>query len=84
MAIFVILATPPGIWGNGRRSTDVEWISFLKRSNDHWIFVSGDGRVIKNKAERAAFREAGLFGFILAPAFQKTPVNQQAAILPWR
>ncbi|WP_414138852.1 hypothetical protein [Rhizobium sp. BR 249] len=48
------------------------------------MFVSGDGRVLKNPAERAALRSAGLHGFILAPAYQKTPMNQVASVLVWR
>ncbi|AYG60414.1 hypothetical protein QD460_22935 [Rhizobium jaguaris] len=69
---------------NGRHSTDLEWIDRLRKSNDQWIFISGDGRVLKNPAERAALRSAGLHGFILAPAYQKTPLNQVASILIWR
>ncbi len=68
----------------GRHSTDIEWIAHLKEAQEFWIFVSGDGRMLKNRAERAALREAGLFGFILAPAFQKTPLHQAVATLVWR
>jgi hypothetical protein len=69
---------------NGRRSTDFEWIDFLRQSKDQWIFLSGDSRILKNAAERAALRSAGLHRFILAPAYQKTPLNQQAATLVWK
>ena len=69
---------------NGRHSADVEWIDFLRRSNDVWIFVTGDHRVLKNQAERAALRKSGLHGFALAPAYQKTPFNQVASMLVWR
>ncbi|WP_113408290.1 hypothetical protein [Rhizobiales bacterium] len=69
---------------NGRHSTDLEWIDLLRKSNDQWIFISGDGRVLRNPAERAALRSAGLHGFILAPAYQKAPLNQVASILIWR
>ncbi|WP_145316051.1 MULTISPECIES: hypothetical protein [unclassified Rhizobium] len=69
---------------NGRHSTDLEWIDLLRKSNDQWIFISGDGRVLRNSAERAALRSAGLHGFILAPAYQKAPLNQVASILIWR
>lgn len=69
---------------NGRRSTDEEWIEFLRQSRDVWIFITGDGRLMKNPAERAALRRAGLHGFVLTPAFQKTPFNQVAALLIWR
>lgn len=73
----------PGL-PNGRHSKDLEWIDFLRKSNDPWMFISADGRVLKNPAERAALRSAGLHGFILAPAYQKTPLNQVASILVWR
>lgn len=39
---------------------------------------------MKNPPERAALRRAGLHGFVLAPAFQKTPFNQVAAMLVWK
>jgi hypothetical protein len=70
----------PGL-PNGRHSTDIEWIDHLRRSPDVWIFVSFDGRILKNKAERAALRSAGLHGFLLASALQKSPLNQVAAAL---
>ena len=38
----------------------------------------------KDKAERAAYRQAKLFGFVLAPAYQKTPIHQIASLLLWR
>ena len=56
----------------------------LAHSKDDWIVITGDGRIERNKAERMAFRQAMLKGFVLAPAYQKTPVNQTAAILVWR
>lgn len=68
---------------NGRHSTDVEWIEYLRASPEVWTFISGDGRILKNPAERAALRSAGLHGFVLAPGYQKTPLNQVAAVLLW-
>lgn len=68
----------------GRSSPDLEWINFLKSSNEFWIFVTGDGRILKNKAERLALRSAGLHGFVMAPAYQKTPLNQVAASLVFK
>jgi len=72
----------PGL-PRGRHSSDLEWIEHLRAANEIWIFISGDGRVLKNRAERAALRSAGLHGFVLAPAYQKTPRNQVAATLVW-
>lgn len=68
----------------GRHSADIDWISYLRQQPDNWIFVSGDGRILRNPAERAALRSAGLHGFILAPAYQKTPMNQVAATIVWK
>jgi hypothetical protein len=69
----------------GRHAPDVEWIKMLGEDKaDTWIVVTGDTRIQKNPAERLAFRLAHLRGFVLAPAYQKTPINQQAALLLWR
>jgi hypothetical protein len=69
----------------GRNATDQEWIAMLAREpTQRWVVVTGDGRLAKNKAERAAFRAAGLFGFVLAPTYQKTPLHQVASLLLWR
>lgn len=73
----------PGL-ANGRNSTDLEWIGHLRRRAGDWIFITGDGRVLKNPAERAALRSAGLHGFVLAPAYQKTPIHQVAATIVWK
>lgn len=69
---------------NGRHSTDLEWIDHLKTDDTHWVFISGDGRILKNRAERTALRSAGLHGFVLAPAYQKSPLNQVAGTLVWK
>ncbi|GBQ75796.1 hypothetical protein AA14337_0331 [Acetobacter malorum DSM 14337] len=59
-------------------------MDMLGNSREVWLVITGDGRIQKNKAERLAFRQAKLIGFVLAPAYQKTPINQQASILIWR
>ena len=68
----------------GRDATDIAWISMLAEDDAVWIVVTGDDRIRKNKAERAAYRFAGLRGFVLNRAYQKTPVHQQASFLIWR
>lgn len=73
----------PGL-PNGRHSTDIEWIDYLRAQSEIWIFVSGDGRILKNRAERAALRAAGLHGFVLAAAYQRTPLHQVAATIVWK
>jgi hypothetical protein len=49
-----------------------------------WIVITGDQRIRKNEAELRAWIRAGLKAFVLAPAYQKTPINQGAANLLWR
>jgi hypothetical protein len=56
----------------------------LGASKEDWIVITGDGRIERNKPERAAFRQAMLKGFVLAPSYQKTPLHQTASILIWR
>lgn len=66
-------------------TADVEWIGRLGQDRPaDWIIVTGDQRIKRNKAERAAWKLTGLKGFVLAPAYQKTPIHQCASILIWR
>lgn len=71
-------------YGLSHRSTDIEWIERLGADVSPWIVITGDQRIRKNLAERAAWIRAGLKAFVLAPAYQKTPVHQCASILLWR
>jgi PIN like domain len=73
----------PGL-PNGRHSSDLEWIRYLLNHPEEWVFITGDSRVMRNAAERAALRSAGLHGFVLAPAYQKSPLHHVAAILVWK
>jgi hypothetical protein len=61
----------------------VDWIARLGSDGD-WTVITGDQRIRKNLAERTAWIRAGLRGFVLAPAYQKTPINKAAAVLLWR
>jgi hypothetical protein len=72
-------------YGFDKETDDETWIKRLGEDKPaDWIVVTGDKRITKNKAERAAWVRAGLKGFVLAPAFQKTPMHHQAALLLWR
>ena len=46
---------------------DTEWISVLGKDRPAWVVISGDGRVLRNKAEFSAdsFREAKLTDLLL-------------------
>lgn len=68
---------------NGRHTPDLVWIEFLRAGKD-WIFVTSDGRLLRNKAELTALRRSGLYGFVLAPGFQSQPDHHLASSLIWR
>lgn len=73
-----------GKFGFSHETPDIDWITGLAADSADWIVVTGDQRIRKNIAERAAWIRAGLKAFVLAPAYQKTPVNQCASVLLWR
>lgn len=68
----------------GRHASDLEWIAWLRVGGSDWLVLTGDTRIRRNRAERAAFRQAGLRAIVLAPGYQKVPVNQQASFVLWR
>ncbi len=59
-------------------------MTMIAESDETWIVVTGDLRIQRNKAERAAFRQMMLKGFALTPAYQRTPIQELASILVWR
>jgi hypothetical protein len=72
-------------YGLSAGSSDVDWIERLsKDSLSDWIVITFDSRIRKDRANRKAWLEGRLKGFVLASGFQKMPVNQVASILLWR
>jgi hypothetical protein len=72
-------------YGFNASTDDGDWIKRLGEDKPaNWIVVTGDKRITRNKAERAAWVRARLRGFVLAPAVQKMPVHRQASLLLWR
>jgi len=69
---------------NGRHSPDEQWLRLMKSSPEVWMIVTGDGRILRNAALRAAIRAAKLHGIVLAPAYQKTQLHQVASVLIWK
>ena len=61
-----------------RGAADVEWIGRLAKWQPVPAVVCGDGRILRNAAEAAALREAGLTFVILSPSWMKTPFYDQA------
>jgi hypothetical protein len=59
-------------------SRDVEWIEKLAADDPAWIVISGDGRILKSRAERAALLEAKLKFFCLAKAWMNMPFAEYA------
>jgi PIN domain-containing protein len=47
-------------------TADIEWMTTLARDDPPWIVLSGDGSILKNRAERAALEESGLTFFCMA------------------
>lgn len=67
--------------GVDRNASDEAWIDAVGRDSRVWIVVTGDDRIRKNQILRAALRGANIRGFVLAPAYQKTPLNVTASVL---
>jgi hypothetical protein len=49
----------------GPRTPDIEWIKALASDYPPWAVLSADGRILKNKVEKAALEEARLTFFCL-------------------
>jgi PIN like domain len=56
---------------------DVDLIESLNKEGT-WVFISGDRRITKIKAERDAFRNSKLIGFFLSPGLYKAPEIKKA------
>ncbi len=60
-------------------TTDADWMKVLRGdSAPGWIVISGDGRILKNKAERAVLDEGGLRFFCLDKPWPNTPIYEYA------
>lgn len=68
----------------GRDAEDADWIAMLAQERGVWMVITGDDRIRKNSATRAAYRAAELNGFVLARAYQKMPMHKVASIILWR
>ena len=59
-----------------RTINDINWITALSQEG-HWIVISGDLRITRNRAERHLFQTSKLTGFFMAPALKKASVLKQ-------
>lgn len=55
---------------------DVVWIKALS-AEGHWVVISGDYRITRNRAERSIFQASRLTGFFMEPALKKARVIKQ-------
>lgn len=58
------------------RTTDIEWIGALAKDDPPWTVISGDGRILKNKAEKKALIEANLTFFCMAKSWTQMPKHE--------
>ncbi|TCA28416.1 hypothetical protein E0H70_21095 [Rhizobium leguminosarum bv. viciae] len=56
---------------------DVDLIAELSKQGD-WIFISGDRRITRNRAEKIAFQGSKLVGMFLSSGLHKSTVLKQA------
>jgi hypothetical protein len=62
---------------------DLDWIPVLAAEGD-WVIISGDTRISRSKAERAAWHESGLTAFFLSDDWsQKKFWTQAAELVRW-
>ncbi|MGH9158578.1 MAG: hypothetical protein ACRD2X_01125, partial [Vicinamibacteraceae bacterium] len=62
---------------------DVAWITILA-GEQGWVILSGDTRISRSKAEKAAWRESGLTAFFMADGWsQKKFWTQAAELVHW-
>lgn len=57
---------------------DVEWLSALGAEEIPWIIISGDSRILRNKAERQVLREANLTFFCMSRQWSKMAIAEYA------
>lgn len=70
--------------GVDRHCKDEDWINAIRSDNRRWAIVTGDDRIRKIAILRAALRQAEIQGFVLAPAYQKSPLHKNASVLVWK
>lgn len=60
---------------------DIAWMNELADEGG-WVVVTGDERITRNPAERAAWRTSGLTTFFLQPGWMSVPFHEQAWRMP--
>lgn len=57
---------------------DIEWIEALGVDDPPWVVLSGDGRILRNKAELAVLREAKLTFFCMSKPWMHMKIYEKA------
>jgi hypothetical protein len=66
-----------------RNVKDVDWIHKLSQESD-WVIISGDPRITRSRAERAAWEESGFTAFFFGDGWASRSYWIQAAdIVEW-
>lgn len=64
-----------------KTTSDIEWIQALTQRPEPWAVISGDGRILRNPAERAVLGASGLTFFLLRSGWVNLPPHDQACKL---
>ena len=59
------------------RTPDAEWLSVLAEDDPPWV-ISGDSRILRNRVERQALREANLTFFCMSRQWGRMPIAEYA------
>jgi hypothetical protein len=62
----------------GETTPDVTWIKVVASDDPPWIIISGDGRILRNKTELSALKEAKLTFFCLSRQWMHMKIYEQA------
>jgi hypothetical protein len=58
------------------KTPDIEWLTVLGNDEPAWVVIRGDGRILRNRAERQALREANLTFFCMAKAWTHMSIHE--------
>lgn len=61
-----------------RGTPDLVWIPDLAERDESWAVLAGDGRILRNKVERSALKQANLTFVHLAPGWTNLKWEEQA------
>ncbi len=59
-------------------TTDTDWITTLSQDTPPWVTISGDGRILRNKVERAVLLAAGLPFFCMGKGWMNMQLHEYA------